>query len=118
ATASPTATATPILKGHITVSPHSLNLSAAPNATASAAVTIGNTGPGDLHANIGSPKNQPPFSILGNVVAVTIPPNSAKTVTIQFAPIKKGTTGDKVLITSDDPKQKKAIKVKLKGRSN
>ncbi len=118
ATASPTATATPILKGHITVSPHSLNLSAAPNATASAAVTIGNSGPGDLHANIGSPKHHPPFSILSNGLAVTIPPNSAKTVTIQFAPIKKGTTSDQVSITSDDPKQKKAIKVKLKGRSN
>jgi hypothetical protein len=100
------------------VAPLSLNLSAAPNATASAAVAIGNTGPGDLHVNIGSPKHHPPFSILGNGAAVTIPPNSAKTLIIQFAPIKKGTTSDKVLITSDDPKQKKAIKVKLKGRSN
>jgi subtilase family serine protease len=118
ATASPTAIETPILKGHITVSPHRLNLSAVPNATASAAVTIGNTGPGDLHANIGSPKHDPPFSILSNGGAVSIPPNSAKTVTIQFAPIKKGTTSDQLSITSDDPKQKKAIKVKLKGRSN
>ena len=117
-TASPTAIRTPILHGRITVSPRSLNLSAVPSATASATVTIGNTGSGDLHVTVGSPKHTPPFSIPNNGAAFAIPPNSAKTVIIQYAPIKKGTTSDQISITSDDPKQKKPIKVKLKGRSN
>jgi len=94
-----------------------LNLSAAPNSTASAGVTIGNAGPGDLHANVGSPKHDPPFSILSNGGAVTIAPSSVKTVSIQYAPTKKGSTSDQISITSDDPKQRKPIKVKLKGKS-
>jgi hypothetical protein len=99
------------------VSPHSLNFNAAPNSTASADVTISNTGAADLHANVGVPKHGPPFSILNNGGPLTISPDSAKTVIIQFAPIKAGTTSDQISITSDDPKQKKPIKVKLKGKS-
>jgi hypothetical protein len=38
-------------------------------------------------------------------------------VIIVYSPTKKGKTSDQVSITSDDPKQKKAIKVKLKGTS-
>jgi hypothetical protein len=94
-----------------------LNLSAAPNSTASAGVTISNAGQGDLHANVGAPKHDPPFSILSNGGALAITPNSAKTVIIRYAPTKRGTTSDQILITSDDPKHKKPIKVKLKGKS-
>jgi hypothetical protein len=38
-------------------------------------------------------------------------------VIVQFAPITQGTTDDEIEITSNDPKQKKPIKVKLQGKS-
>jgi len=38
-------------------------------------------------------------------------------VTIVYSPTQKGTTSDQLSITSDDPAQKKAKKVKLKGKS-
>jgi hypothetical protein len=99
------------------VSPHTLNFHAAPGATATASVTIRNTGTGALHVNVGAPKHDPPFSILSNAGALTIPANSSATVVVQYAPAAKGTTDDSISITSDDPKQKKPINVKLKGKS-
>jgi len=42
---------------------------------------------------------------------------SANLVIVQYAPSAKGTTNDQISITSDDPEQKKAIIVKLKGKS-
>ena len=113
-TATPTATPTPI--GRIEVSPRTLHFDAAPNSTASASFTISNTGGATLEANVGSPKHDPPFSILSNAGALTIAPDSAKTVVVQFAPIKQGTTDDEISITSNDPKHRK-LEVKLKGKS-
>jgi hypothetical protein len=94
-----------------------LHFSGAPNATASASFSVGNTGTGDLHATVGAPQHDPPFSILSNGGALTIAPGSSKTVVVQFAPTAKGTTNDQISVTSDDPTQKKPIVVKLKGRS-
>jgi hypothetical protein len=70
-----------------------------------------------LHVNVGAPKHDPPFSILSNGGATTIPANSSEKVIVQYAPTAKGTTNDQISITSDDPKQKKPIIVKLKGKS-
>jgi HYDIN/CFA65/VesB family protein len=114
-TSTPTATPTP--RGHIVVSPRTLHFNAAPQATATASFTIKNTGAGTLHATVDNPKHDPPFSILSNAGALTIPSNSSMTVVVQYAPLAKGTTNDQISITSDDPKQKKAIDVKLKGKS-
>jgi len=94
-----------------------VNFRAAPNATATASITIRNTGSGVLHVNVGAPKHDPPFSILSNGGAATIPANSNAIVIVQYAPTAKGTTNDSISITSDDPKQKKPINVKLKGKS-
>lgn len=38
-------------------------------------------------------------------------------VTIVYSPTKKGSTSDQIVITSAGTDQKKAIKVKIKGRS-
>jgi hypothetical protein len=70
-----------------------------------------------LHVDVGAPKHDPPFSILSNGGATTIPPNSSEKVIVQYAPTAKGTTNDQLSITSDDPKQKKAIHVSMKGKS-
>jgi len=70
-----------------------------------------------LNVNVGAPKHNPPFSILSNGGALTIPPHSSVIVVIQYAPTANGTTDDSISITSDDPKQKKPISVKLKGKS-
>jgi len=94
-----------------------LHFNAAPNTTATASFTIRNTGAGVLHANVGTPKHDPPFSILSNGGALTIPADSSTIVTVRYAPTVKGTTNDSISVTSNDPKQKKPIKVKLKGKS-
>lgn len=99
------------------MSPHTLNFRAAPDATATASITIRDTGAGALHVNVGAPKHDPPFSILSGGGAFTIPGHSSATVTVQYAPVVKGTINDSISITSDDPKQKKPIDVKLKGKS-
>jgi Abnormal spindle-like microcephaly-assoc'd, ASPM-SPD-2-Hydin len=99
------------------VSPHTLHFNAAPGATATASITIRNNGSGALHVNVGAPQHNPPFSILSNGGATTIPANSSEKVIVQYAPTAKGTTNDQISITSDDPKQKKPIIVKLKGKS-
>ncbi len=94
-----------------------MHFNAAPNSTATASFTIRNSGSGDLHVNVGAPKHDPPFSILSNGGALTIPPGSSKVVVVQYAPIANRTTNDSISITSDDPRQKKPIDVKLKGKS-
>jgi HYDIN/CFA65/VesB family protein len=99
------------------VSPRTLNFRAAPDATATASITIRNTGTGALHVNVGAPKHDPPFSILSNGGALTIPADSSVIVVVQYAPSANGSTDDSISITSDDPKQKKPIEVKLKGKS-
>jgi hypothetical protein len=114
-TATPTATATPG-GGRISVSPKKLNLSAAPMATASPSITISNTGTGPLKVSVSSPVHNPPFSELGGGM-VTIPGGSAAKVTIVYSPTRKGSTSDSITITSDDPNQKKPIKIKIKGKS-
>ena len=114
-TATPTATATPG-GGRISVSPKKLNLSAAPMATASPSITIRNNGTGPLKVSVSSPVHNPPFSELGGGM-VTIPGGSAAKVTIIYSPTRKGSTSDSIAITSDDPNQKKPIKIKIKGKS-
>jgi hypothetical protein len=79
-------------------------------------VVIGNTGTGPLHVTVGGPTHNPPFSI--DHAALTVPPSASSTVTVTYAPTKKGNNKDKLSIRSDDPTHKKAIKVKLKGDSD
>lgn len=98
------------------MNPLSGTLRAAPHATASARFTIGNTGLGDLHANVGAPLHDPPFSELDGG-AIAVGPGSSKGVIIVYAPTMKGSTKDKILISSDDPKQHQPTEVRLKGES-
>jgi hypothetical protein len=86
-------------------------------ATASASFTIGNTGAGPLIVNVSSPMHSPPFTAVGAGVGITIGPGGMHEVTIVYSPKQKGSTSDQIVITSDDPKQKKPKKVKLKGKS-
>jgi hypothetical protein len=86
-------------------------------ATASGTITIGNTGTGPLEANITAPKHSPPFTELGGGSGILIEPGTSVEVTIVYSPTKKGSTSDQIAITSIGAKQKKAIKVKLKGKS-
>jgi hypothetical protein len=46
-----------------------------------------------------------------------IGPGGMHIVTIVFAPVAKGSTKDQIAITSNDPKHKKPIKVKIKAVS-
>jgi sugar lactone lactonase YvrE len=113
-----TPTATPTAAGVISVSPKKLNLSASPSATASASITITNLGPGPLTVNVTVPKHSPPFTEIGGRTGIVVPPNGATyQVTIVYSPLTKGSTSDQIVLTSDDPKHKKPIKVKLKGKS-
>ena len=98
--------------------PRSLNLKASPGATASASITIGNTGTGPLTVNVSNPKHDPtPFTEIGGGDGIVIPASGTHDVTIVYSPVKKGSTKDSVPITSDDPTHKKTIKVKLKGKA-
>ncbi len=118
ATPSATSTSTPIPgPGHIAVNRKAINLAAAPNSTASASITITNTGVGTLTANLTSPKHEPPLSEVGGGSGITIAPGAIHNVIVVFSPTKKGSTSDLILITSNDPNHKKAIKVKVKAKS-
>lgn len=94
-----------------------MNLNAAPNASASGSITISNTGTGPLTANVTAPKHNPPFTETGGGSGIIIGPGGTDEVTIVYAPTKKGSTSDQILITSTGADQKKAIKVKIKGKS-
>ena len=115
-TATPTATATPG-GGRISVNPKKLNLKALPMATASATITIANTGTGPLEANVTAPKHSPPFIEMGGGSGIWIGPGDSVEVTIVYSPTKKGSNSDQIAITSIGAKQKKPIKLKLKGKS-
>ena len=115
-TPTPTATPTPS-PGHISVDRKSLSLFAHPNATASASITITNKGSGPLTANVTSPSHSPPFTELGGGNGIVIGPGGAHDVTIVHSPTSKGSAKDHIAITSDDPTQKREIKVKIKGKS-
>ena len=117
ATRSATPTSTPTGPGHIAVNRKAINLSAAPNSTASASITISNTGVGTLIANVTPPKHDPPLSEVGGGSGIPIAPGAIHNVIVVFSPTKKGATSDLILITSNDPKHKKPIKVKVKAKS-
>jgi len=86
-------------------------------ATASATITISNTGTGPLEANVTAPKHSPPFIEKGEGSGIVIEPGSSVKMTIVYSPTKKGSSSDQIVITSIGAKQKKPIKVKLKGKS-
>jgi len=97
--------------------PKRLSFKAAPDAMASGSITISNTGTGPLMANVGAPKHTPPFSEVGGGQGVLINAGGNRLVTFVYSPTKKGSASDQIAVTSDDPTQKKAIKVKLKAKS-
>ncbi|MGH7780593.1 MAG: S53 family peptidase [Candidatus Binataceae bacterium] len=115
-TATPTATATPG-GGRVSVNRKKLVLNASPMATASSSITIGNRGTGPLTANVSAPEHDPPFTEVGGARGIVIGPGLNHEVIIVYAPTKKGSRSDQILITSDDPTHKKVIKVKIKGRA-
>ncbi|MGD0119173.1 MAG: choice-of-anchor tandem repeat GloVer-containing protein [Candidatus Binatus sp.] len=124
-TATPTATPTKTPKatptpGHIKVIPAKLTLEAEPNATASASITIENTGAGQVTVNIGGPKHAPPFSESGGG-SQTIGPGDDYQLTIVYSPTSSTTRKEKsdsirVGATANDPNQKEPIDVKLQGK--
>ena len=114
--ATPTPTATPGT-GRISLSSKKLSLSALPMATASASITISNTGTGPLTVNIPTPLHSPPFAEVGVGTGIAIAPGGVHSLTIVYSPVKKGSTSAQIPITSDDPTHKKAIKLKIKGKS-
>ena len=99
------------------MNPKKLNLKAIPMATASATITIANTGTGPLEANVTAPKHIPPFTGIGGGSGIWIGPGSNVKVTIVYSPTKKGSNSDQIEITSIGANQKKPIKVKFKGKS-
>jgi len=118
-TPTPTATPTPT-PGHIKVVPKKLTLKAAPNATASASITIENTRTGTVTVDISEPKHDPPFSETGGGCSIPIAPGDDYQVTIKYAPTSSTTSKEKsdsitVTAISNDPRQKKPITVTLKG---
>jgi HYDIN/CFA65/VesB family protein len=86
-------------------------------ATASASITITNTGNGALSVSVTPPKHSPPLTEIGGGNGIEVAPGKAYTVTIVFSPTKKGSTNDQILILGDDPKQKKPVKVRIKAKS-
>ena len=86
-------------------------------ATASATITIANTGTGPLEANVTAPKPSPPFTEIGGASGISIRPGDSVKVTIVYSPTKKGSSSDQIAITSIGANQKKPIKLKLKGKS-
>jgi len=54
---------------------------------------------------------------IGGGAGIVIPAGGHIDVMIVYSPTHKGSTKDFILITSDDPTQKKAIKVKIKAKS-
>ena len=56
-----------------------IELERAPNATASATITIHNTGTGPLTANVTAPKHSPPFAELGGGNGIMIGPAAPTT---------------------------------------
>jgi uncharacterized repeat protein (TIGR03803 family) len=114
---SPPPTLTP---GHIKVVPKKLTLTAEPNATASASITIENTSAGPVTVDISEPKNAPPFSEVGGGSSILIGPGDDYQVTITYSPTSSTTRKEKrdsigVKTISNDPSQKEPIKVMLKG---
>ena len=113
-TPTPTATATP---GRITVSPRTLKIRTINKASVEGAVVVGNVGTGPLHVTVTvvEPSHKP-FSTTDS--AFTVEPSASSTVTVTYAPNRRGrTTGDLLKIKSDDSTHPKAIKVTLIGIS-
>jgi hypothetical protein len=99
------------------VSPRTLKLKTINKAPVDGAVIVGNTGTGPLHVTVTivEPRHKP-FSTIDN--AFIVAPSASSTVTVTFAPARKGTTlGDELKIKSDDPAHPRAIKVTLTGVS-
>ena len=115
-TATPTGSPTPG-GGRIAVSAKKLSLSASPSASATGSITISNTGTGPLQGNVTAPAHNPPFTEM-NGGAFSLGAGMHEVVTIVYSPAKKGSTGDRLVITSDDPTHKKPLKVKIKGKAN
>jgi hypothetical protein len=92
-----------------------LNLKAAPNATSSGSITISNMGSGPLTANVTPSTLGAPFSETGGGSTIVIPGAGSHEVIVTYSPTAKGKSKTSVTITSDDPHQKKAIKVSVQG---
>jgi hypothetical protein len=83
------------------VSPRLLFLQASPGSTATASITISDTGSGALQVNVGQLKA--PFSVISNAGAVTLAPGQSETVVVRYAPPKSDINLGILSITSDDP---------------
>ena len=83
----------------------------------SGSITIGNTGTGPLTVNVSPATLTAPLSETGGGSGIVILPLGTDKVIIDYSPTKKGSSKANISITSNDPKQKKAIKVKVQGKS-
>jgi len=77
-------------------------------------VVVTNHGTGPLNVTIGGPKHSPLFSI--DQRAFTVQPNASSTITVQFAPTKKGIRTDLLNVRSNDKKHRR-VAVTLTGIS-
>ena len=114
--ATPTATFTPTPTpglGKLGVSPLNITLKTTNEALVSRPVLVKNKGNGPLDVTVTGPRHQPPFSV--DMTSFTVAPNSMSTVTVTFAPTKKGIKTDSISIKSAKPK--KAFRVYLTGKS-
>jgi hypothetical protein len=111
-TRTPTATSTPG-PGRLGVSPLTMSLKTTNEAPVSEPVLVKNRGNGPLSVAVTGPAHNPPFSV--NVTQLIVAPNSMSTVTVTFAPTKKGIRTDEITIKSAKPK--KSFRVLLTGRS-
>jgi hypothetical protein len=90
-----------------------MTLKSTNEAPVSEPVLVKNRGNGPLSVTVTGPAHNPPFSV--NVTQLIVAPNSMSTVTVTFAPTKKGIKTDEITIKSAKPK--KSFHVLLTGKS-
>jgi hypothetical protein len=89
-------------------------LQTSPGSTATASITISDTGTGPLQVTVGQPKA--PFSVISNAGAVTLAAGQSETVVVQYAPTTSTINLGVLTITSNDPSNK-TLDVILLGES-
>jgi sugar lactone lactonase YvrE len=111
-TPSATPTGTPLAGGKLQLTPKSINFGkvAVGSDSGTRSVQIANAGTVVMVATV--PTKGAPFVVTGG--EFTVNPHGSMAVTIQFAPVKKGSAKEELEITSSDPKHR-TVKVKVSG---
>lgn len=95
------------------MTPLTLTFKTLNDAPESKPVLVKNKGNGPLSVTVTGPKHNPPFSV--DVNQLDVAPNSTSTITVTFAPTKKGIKTDAIKIKSAKPR--KSFTVFLTGKS-